>query len=209
MKTKPELGSNHLHGKDVGNQEDSTSCGSHHHPQKCFLCMWKDYDVWNFTWEEQKPNSCESSQKAAQQGPGKVVDQAFGQVWVHLNDNSNEEGRLASSSVWQPAKRVGADHHACHEERLDTVVVTGYSQQCQCRNHCWLPVEYVVADIETNRRIFRGLSIAVDDGRWESWSVVKATWAVARISFLWQTNSQSMTCWTMMKASWNCETKST
>ena len=75
MKTKPELGSNHLHGKDVGNQEDPTSCGSHHHPQKCFLCMWKDYDVWNFTWEEQKPNSCESSQKAAQQGPEKVVDQ--------------------------------------------------------------------------------------------------------------------------------------
>ena len=119
MKTKPELGSNHLHGKHVGNQEDPTSCGSHHHPQKMFYVREKNHDVWNFTWEEQKPNNCESSQKAARQGPEKVDDQPFGQVWLHLNDNSNEEGRLASSFVWQPAKRVGADHHACHEERLD------------------------------------------------------------------------------------------
>ena len=125
MTAKPELGSNHLHGKHVGNQEDPTSCGSHHHPQKIFFYdRAKNHDVWTFTWEEQKPNSCESSQKAAQQGPEKVVDQPLGQV--HLNDNSNKEGRLASSFVWQPAKRVGANHHACHEERLDGRY--GYSQ---------------------------------------------------------------------------------
>ena len=39
MKTKPELGSNHLHGKHVGNQEDPTSCGSHHHPQIMFFMI--------------------------------------------------------------------------------------------------------------------------------------------------------------------------